>query len=95
MPELNQFEAGTFDGLSNLKLASFVNCGFTNEGFPEGIFSDLVSLEFIDFFGNKLTSIDAGWFSGGWGSNIKSLSFWDNPISSIEDGAFDTLVSVE
>jgi len=94
-PQLTAFPPGIFDGLTSLEIISFVVCGFTNEGFPPGVFSDLHSLRYFDFFGNGLTSIDAAWFEGGWGSSILRLALDNNPITHIDAGAYDTLDSLE
>lgn len=92
---LTSFPATIFKGLTKCTIISFVSCGFTNAGFPSGVFSDLISLRAFDFFGNKLTSVKASWFAGGYGGNITRLALWGNAISSIEAGALDSLISLE
>ena len=71
IPTLTEFAPGTFDGLTKLQILRFVLCGFHDNSFPEGLFKDLVSLQFFDFFGNPgFTTFKKSWFDGGWGKNI-------------------------
>jgi len=94
--KISRFAQDTFKGLSKLELMSFVDNGLFNEtSFPDDVFKDLISLKFFDFFGNKFTKFEKKWFDGGWGANILRLAFWGNQITEIEEGAFDSLTSLE
>ena len=92
---LTEFPATIFKGLSKCEIISFVSCGFTNDGFPDDVFSDLTSLKFFDFFGNQLTKVEQRWFQGGWGKNILRLALDTNQITKVESGAFDSLEDLE
>jgi Leucine-rich repeat (LRR) protein len=92
---LNTFTPNIFKGLTKCTIISFVNCGFNNAGFPTGVFKDLKSLRYFDFFGNKLTSVESTWFDGNWGGNITRVALNDNQISTIAIGAFDSLISLQ
>jgi len=92
---LTAFPPNIFRGLDRANIISFVFCGFTNAGFPDGVFSDLANLEWFDFFGNQLTSVENRWFDGNWGGNLLRLSLDNNPIATVEVGAFSTLTNIE
>ena len=91
---ITKLEPDVFKGLTKLKIIALVNNGFDNDSFPEGVFDDLESLQFFDFFGNKLTKVPASWF-GDWSSNVLRLAMWDNKITEIEAGALGPLDSLE
>ena len=76
-------------------MISFVDSAFDDDSFPIGVFKDLVSLKFFDFFGNKINMFKKSWFYGGWGQNILRLAFWNNDITTIEADAFESLTSLE
>lgn len=92
---LTAFPANIFKGLGKCEMISFVACGFSEAGFPDGVFSDLVSLQWFDFFGNQITKVESRWFDGGWAGKILRVALDNNPITSVEAGVFDSLVSVE
>jgi len=94
-PGLTAFPPNIFRGLSKVNIISFVFCGFINEGFPDGVFTDLISLEWFDFFGNQLTSVENRWFEGNWAGNLLRLTVDNNPIGTVEPGAFSTMTNVE
>ncbi|GKY92060.1 hypothetical protein MPSEU_000177500 [Mayamaea pseudoterrestris] len=92
---ITSFPANIFRNLTECQIISFVNCGFTNAGFPDGVFSDMTSLMYFDFFGNKLTKVEKRWFSGSWGKNVLRLALDTNQITSVETGALDSLINLE
>mmetsp|Transcript_29477 Transcript_29477/g.54697 ORF Transcript_29477/g.54697 Transcript_29477/m.54697 type:complete len:425 (-) Transcript_29477:212-1486(-) len=93
---LTKFDKDVFKGLTECKIISFVDCNFTWEGFPKGVFDDLVSLEYFDFFINNFTGPIPGDLFGPWAKNVFRTVFWGNPgIDGIEDGAFDNLENVK
>jgi len=95
------FESGTFDGLSKLKLVSFASQGaalgfsLTEDGIPDGLFDDLVNLEYLSIFQNKFSVIKEKWF-GDWSSKVEAVSMFGQsvPLVVIEDGVFDKLPSL-
>jgi Leucine-rich repeat (LRR) protein len=93
---ITTFDAGTFKGLRKVKMFSWVtNMDITENSFPAGLFDDLVSVQFFDFFANKITTIPENFF-GPWANNILRLAFWNNPISSIHPNAgLEHLKSIE
>jgi Leucine-rich repeat (LRR) protein len=92
---LTEIPPNFFKGLYECEIVSFVYCAFTNVGFPDGVFSDLFSLQYFDWFGNQLTKVEKRWFEGGWGKNILRVALEQNQIEEIEAGSFDTLASLE
>lgn len=93
---ISEFAPRTFEGLTKLEILSVVATFKLHDGsFPDGLFRDLVSLEYFDFFGSKFTTVKKSWFEGGWGANIRRLTLWLNDITTIEEGAFDTLESLD
>lgn len=94
------FESGTFDGLTKLKLLSFgVQAKylgpvpfFTEDSIPDGLFDDLVSLEYLSFFDLNIGVIKEKWF-GDWSAKVEGLSIFGQrvPAMVIEDGVFDKL----
>lgn len=101
--KLERFEPGTFDGLSALQLLAFGRQGkgpftgrvFKQDGIPDGLFDDLVSLEFLSTFINDVTEWKSSWF-GEWSAKLEVIDlffyFGSNPTGvSIENGVFDKL----
>ena len=79
-----------------LEMISFVNNGaFDDTSFPDGVFDDLVSLKFFDFFGNNIATVKKSLFESGWGENLLCVALCNNQITEVEDGIFDTLTSLE
>ena len=96
---INKFEPKTFKGLTKLEMLSFVDQRnvsprFNEDSFPPGVFDDLHSLRFFDFFLNDFTTIKKDLF-GPWAKNLIRITFWVNSITTIEEGAFDNLESLE
>jgi len=93
---LTKFESGVFDGLKKVRIISFVDCSFTFDGFPKGVFDDLVSLEYFDFFLNDFRGkIPRGLF-GPWAKNVFRVVFWGNGnLHGVQNGAFDNLYNVK
>ncbi len=96
--EIFEFAPKTFKGLTKLEMLSFVDqqgdTKFSEDSFPVGVFDDLHSLQFFDFFLNDFTIIRKGLF-GPWSKNLLRIAFWLNSITTIEEGAFDYLESLE
>lgn len=90
-----EFESGVFDGLSKAEIISFVDCRLSFDGFPNGVFDDLVSVQYFDFFLNNLSGKIPSDLFGPWATNIFRVVFWANPLTGIEEGAFDVLENVE
>jgi len=101
--QLPGFEAGTFDNLSSLKVLAIGEQGkgpytaqvMDESGIPDGLFDDLVSLEFLSSFINDIGTLKSDWF-GEWSENIEDLSFLlyqlgPKPPFVVEDGVFDKL----
>lgn len=88
------FEKDTFKGLRKLTLLTFVtNANIAS--FPDGVFDDLVSLQFLDFFRCSITTIPEGFF-GSWARNLIRIAFWNNPIASVHSNAgLENLHSIE
>lgn len=74
-PNITEFPPNIFKNLTKCKIITFVNCGLTNAGIPDGVFSDLYALQYWDFFGNNLTKAEARFFEGGWGANLIRVIF--------------------
>jgi Leucine-rich repeat (LRR) protein len=92
---LTAFPANIFKGLSKCEIISFVACSLSEAGFPDFVFSDLVSLQWFDFFGNQITKVESRWFDGNWAGRVLRVALNNNPITVVENGAFDSLVSAE
>jgi Leucine-rich repeat (LRR) protein len=91
---IHTFDKDTFKGLKKLTLLTFVANG-SIASFPAGLFDDLVSLQFFDFFGNSISTIPEGFF-GSWAKNIIRLALWNNPITSVHSNAgLENLKSIE
>jgi hypothetical protein len=104
--QISSFEPGTFDGLAKLKILSFGDQGkaaeeaqiFSENGIPDGLFDDLVDLEYLSFFLNAFSVIKAKWF-GDWSAKVESLTVFQMfkigiPALVIEDGVFEKLPSL-
>jgi len=100
--KLEGFEAGTFDGLSKLKLLAFGGQGkasfdgriFTEDGIPDGLFDDLVSLEYMSWFIHSIGRIKSTWF-GDWSAKVENIVGFiykgNNPPVVVEEGVFEKL----
>jgi len=101
--KLTGFELGTFDGLGNVKLLAFGQQGkagnngniFSADGLPDGLFDDLVSLEYLSSFINGVGVLKNSLF-GDWSSKIESIAIFlyqrgPVPPLVVEDGVFDKL----
>jgi len=104
--KLTEFEAGTFAGLGSLKLLAFGQQGkaadrgkiFSADGIPDGLFDDLVSLEYFSTFINAVGVLKESWF-GDWSANLEVIAIFlyqTGPVPPlvIEDGVFDKLPSL-
>jgi len=104
--KLTKFEADTFAGLGSLKLLAFGQQGkaldrgkiFSADGIPDGLFDDLVSLEYFSTFINSIGILKESWF-GAWSANLEALAIFlyqTGPVPPlvIEDGVFDKLPSL-
>jgi len=93
---LTEFERGVFNDLKEVRIISFVDCSFTFDGFPKGVFDDLVSLEYFDFFLNDFSGKIPGDLFGSWARKVFRIVFWGNGnLNGIESGAFDNLRNVK
>jgi len=106
--QLTGFEEGTFDGLSSLKLLAFGQQGkhlnrgriFGKDGIPDGLFDDLVSLEYLSTFINDIGILKNSMF-GDWSAKLESIAIFlyappqapksNPPALIIEDGVFGKL----
>jgi len=104
--KLTGFELGTFDGLGNVKLLAFGQQGkggdrgkvFTADGLPDGLFDDLVSLEYFSTFINSVGVLKDSFF-GAWSSKIESIAIFlyqTGPVPPlvVEEGVFDKLPNI-
>lgn len=100
------FELGTFDGLSKLKSLGFGQQGkaanrgqvMSADGVPDGLFDDLVSLEYMSTFINGIGVLRESFF-GAWSANVEAIAIFlyqTSPIPPlvIEDGVFEKLPSL-
>lgn len=95
-PNITSFPPNVFRDLFHCEIISFVNCGITNAGIPDGVFSNLTSLLFFDFFGNQLTKAEARWFEGGWASNVLRVALnFNRDLNTIDSDIFATLTNLE
>ena len=102
--KLTGFELGTFSGLGLLKLLAFGQQGkaqnqgkiFNEDGLPDGIFDDLVSLEYLSTFINGIGTLKNSLF-GAWSAKVESIAIFLNDPSTplvVENGVFDKLPSL-
>jgi len=107
--KLTEFESDTFAGLRSLKLLAFGQQGkaldrgkiFSADSIPDGLFDDLVSLEYFSTFINGVGVLKESWF-GDWSANLEGIAIFlyqlptKGPIPPlvIEDGVFDKLPSL-
>jgi hypothetical protein len=92
---ITNFTEHTFDGLHNVKMFSFVtNGGITEASFPAGLFDDLTSVQFFDFFGTEIKALPDNFF-GPWASKILRLAFWNTPIQTLGTAGLENLESIE
>jgi len=93
---LTSFERGVFDYLADCEIISFVDCSFTFQGFPDGVFDDLVSLKYFDFFINDFSGRIPSDLFGVWARNVFRIVLWGNGnLNGIGAGAFDNLVNAK
>lgn len=86
--------------LSEMEIIDLSNNGLTNNGdaptnLPAGMFNNMGKLQYLDLSSNQLTKGDAGWFSAGWGFELRVLKLHNNVITTFEKGIFDTLEKLE
>ena len=102
---IGELQAGTFDGLTKLKLLAigdqggFVRPTLSEDSIPDGIFDDLISLEYFSCFLNGIDVLKASMF-GDWSANVECADVFQMKGSSpatplvVEDGVFDLLPSL-
>jgi len=98
---ISEFELGTFDGLASLQLLAISQQAngviLEDDGLPDGLFNDLVSLEYLSSFINGVGTLRNSLF-GDWSANLEAMTFFllnTYPVDGIplviEDGVFDKL----
>ena len=86
-------KSGSFNGLHNLNTLILYNSKIKNLIAPglitTGLFKDLKKLDYLDLYGNKITTIEPGTFNGL--DNLNYLDLGSNGITKIKPGAFNGL----